>query len=117
MENYKEAVMKKPQNIALSIFIVACLILVACYKPPLSADVPQKEAVQEGKVLYMQHCQKCHPDGEAGLGPSVYYVPGFVKKYQVRHGIGAMPDFDESVISDEELDKIVLYLKALGEEQ
>ena len=101
---------------SIPIFLLAALILSACYKPPLASDVPDTEAIQEGQVLYMQYCQKCHPNGEAGLGPSVYYVPDFAKRFQVRHGVGAMPDFNASVISDEELDKIILYLKTLGEE-
>lgn len=98
------------------ILLLLALVIASCYKPPLVSEVPDTEAIQEGQALYMQYCQKCHPNGEAGLGPSVYYVPDFAKKFQVRHGVGAMPDFDESVISDEELDKIVLYLKTLGEE-
>lgn len=101
---------------SFAFFLVAVFVVVSCYKPPLVSNIPHTEAVQEGQALYMQHCQKCHPNGEAGLGPSVYYVPDFAKKFQVRHGVGAMPDFDESAISDEELDKIVLYLKTLGEE-
>lgn len=103
----------------LSLYLIMALLLVvsACYKRPFASRVPQTAAVQEGQALYMQYCQKCHPDGEAGLGPSVYYVPGFAKRFQVRHGLGVMPDFDESVISDEELDKIVLYLKALDDKE
>ena len=100
--------------INFTLFAVSLLMATACYKRPFAAEeIPQDEAVQEGQVLYMQYCQKCHPDGEAGLGPSIFYHPGFVKKFQTRHGLGVMPEFDKSVISDEELDKIVLYLKAL----
>lgn len=101
----------------LLLILGAGLSISACNKPPRTNDLPETEAVQQGQVLYMEYCQKCHPDGEAGLGPSVYYVPDFAKRFQVRHGLGAMPDFDESVISDEELDKIVLYLKYLGKEE
>ncbi|WP_017733689.1 c-type cytochrome [Nafulsella turpanensis] len=92
------------------------LAVTACNKPPITTDLPQTEAVQQGQVLYMEYCQKCHPDGEAGLGPSVYYVPDFAKRFQVRHGVGAMPEFDETEVSDEELDKIIAYLRALGRE-
>lgn len=100
----------------LAIVLVG-LAVSACNKPPLNDDLPETEAVQQGQVLYMEYCQKCHPDGEAGLGPSVYYVPDFAKRFQVRHGLGAMPEFNESAVSDEELDKIVLYLKYLGKEE
>ena len=92
------------------------LIVVSCKtnKYPFAKQLPQTAQVQEGQKLYMQYCQKCHPDGEAGLGPSIYYLPGFAKKFQTRHGLGVMPAFDEKVISDEDLDKIILYLKELG---
>jgi hypothetical protein len=39
------------------------------------------------------YCYKCHPGGEAGLGPSTNAVmaPNFIRKFQVRHGLGVMP--------------------------
>lgn len=110
---------QEKMKLQCSVLLIVLLALTAtsCYKRPFAAEVPQTEAVQEGQVLYMQYCQKCHPDGEAGLGPSIYYVPGFAKRFQVRHGVGSMPDFDESVISDDELDKIILYLKTLDDNE
>lgn len=93
----------------LTLFIV----FQGCYKYPFASKVPNTQAIQEGQVLYMQYCQKCHPDGEAGLGPSIYYLPGFMKKFQTRHGLGVMPEFKEKIIADEELDKLVKYLNSL----
>jgi mono/diheme cytochrome c family protein len=92
------------------------LVYVSCqrHKYPFAKQISQSSQVKEGQKLYMQYCQRCHPDGEAGLGPSIYYLPGFAKKFQTRHGVGVMPAFDEKVISDEELDKIILYLKELA---
>jgi hypothetical protein len=34
-------------------------------------------------------------------------------KFQVRHGLGAMPSFDEERISDQHLDQLISYLQAL----
>jgi mono/diheme cytochrome c family protein len=34
-------------------------------------------------------------------------------RFQVRHGLGAMPAFSEKEIGDRELDDLVAYLKAL----
>lgn len=102
--------------ILVSIVIYASCFTIACkrYQRPFTSDLSAaSEEVKEGQVLYMNYCQKCHPDGEAGLGPSIYYLPSFVKKFQARHGIGVMPEFKEKLISDEELDKIAAYLKAL----
>ena len=83
------------------------------YKYPFVKEIPATADVQEGQKLYMQYCQRCHPDGEAGLGPSIFYLPSFARKFQVRHGLGVMPEFDEKVISDKELDQLMAYLKAL----
>lgn len=96
-------------------FVMGELMLTSCYKRPSPENNPMTAEVKEGQVLYMKYCQKCHPDGEAGLGPSAYYPPGFMKRMQVRHGFGAMPKFDKSVISKNQLDKIILYLKFLNE--
>lgn len=95
------------------LFVLAGSTACQRYKYPFLKDIPATADVQAGQKLYMQNCQKCHPDGEAGLGPSIFYLPGFVKKFQARHGLGVMPEFDEEAISDEELDKIVVYLKVL----
>lgn len=67
--------------------------------------------VAQGEQLFMTYCYKCHPGGAAGLGPALFYKPGFAKKFQVRHGLGAMPSFKAGEISKEKLDAIVLYLK------
>lgn len=82
------------------------------YTEPLSAE---EEEVYQGKVLYDQFCNKCHPGGAAGLGPALNNkpLPGFLIRFQIRNGLGAMPAFDENHISDEEVDKIVAYMKIL----
>lgn len=84
---------------------------VPLYKP-LSSNSP---AVAQGEAVYMSHCQKCHPGGTAGLGPAINNkpLPGFLIRYQVRHGLGMMPAFKEEVIPDQQLDQLVAYLKAL----
>ena len=61
----------------------------------------------------MEHCQRCHPGGEAGLGPAINPAPAFGKRFQARHGLGAMPSFGEDLISDKELESMLSYLKAL----
>jgi mono/diheme cytochrome c family protein len=72
-------------------------------------------ALDTGRLVFMQECHRCHPGGEAGLGPSLNDkpLPGFLMKFQVRHGLGVMPGFDEERISDEQLDQLIGYLQAL----
>ncbi|MBI3805843.1 MAG: cytochrome c [Nitrospirae bacterium] len=79
---------------------------------PLSVASP---SVQRGQALFMEHCSPCHPKGEAGVGPALNNkpLPGFMIKFQVRHGIGAMPAFSQEELSDPDLDQIVAYLKIL----
>jgi mono/diheme cytochrome c family protein len=62
----------------------------------------------------MLHCQKCHPGGEAGLGPALNDkpLPVFLMRFQVRKGLGAMPAFPESRISGDELDDLLKYVVA-----
>ncbi|HJP61658.1 MAG TPA: cytochrome c, partial [Gemmatimonadaceae bacterium] len=57
----------------------------------------------------------CHPGGAAGLGPPLNNkpAPAFVIRFQVRHGLGAMPAFDSTQISDADLHAVAEYLKAL----
>lgn len=84
-----------------------------------SEPVKQKEfdastaAVANGEKVYMLHCQKCHPAGEAGLGPAINSnpAPQFVKRFQVRHGLGVMPSFKKDEISVDNLRDISEYLK------
>ena len=73
-----------------------------------------------GHLVYMENCQKCHPGGEAGAGPSINNVPlpGLALRTRVRSrafflGVGRMPSFKKNEISPEQLDDLVAYLKAL----
>ena len=65
----------------------------------------------------MTSCHQCHPGGKAGLGPAINNkpLPGFMIKLQSRAGVGAMPGFSSSELSDEELNAIVAYLKIFAQ--
>lgn len=69
--------------------------------------------IANGQLMFHQHCQKCHPAGEAGLGPEVTHKPGFARRVQVRHGLGVMPSFKADRLSKGDLKDIQVYLKAL----
>ena len=72
-------------------------------------------AVENGQQVFMRECHQCHPGGEAGLGPSINDkpLPGFLIRFQVRRGIGAMPAFSPNEISPQDLENLVLFLKEL----
>jgi mono/diheme cytochrome c family protein len=92
--------------------IVSILIFDACqtHKYPLQVKKPETETLMAGEKYFYQYCQKCHPDAESGLGPSIYSRPSFAKHFQARHGWGAMPKFSEEVLSEKKLEDIVAYL-------
>lgn len=101
------------------LLVAAAAAVAACGSPRRSAaiDGPMRiedEAVARGRVAFHRHCHECHPGGEAGLGPSLNEkpLPEFLIRFQVRHGLGAMPGFAERDIGARELDDLVRYLKA-----
>ena len=70
--------------------------------------------IAHGEVLFMAHCQKCHPGGEGGLGIAINPnpAPGFVKRFQIRHGLGVMPAFSKNELSKQDLKDISSYMHA-----
>jgi mono/diheme cytochrome c family protein len=70
---------------------------------------------QRGQIVFMRNCYRCHPGGEAGLGPGLNNkpFPGFLKHLQIRQGFGAMPAFSEKELSDDDLEALLAYLAAL----
>lgn len=71
--------------------------------------------IEQGQIVFMRNCHKCHPGGEAGLAPAINNksLPEFLMRFQVRHGIGAMPSFTEEEITATQLDNLMKYLKEL----
>ena len=71
------------------------------------------EKALHGQTVFMQRCNRCHPEGMAGLGPSLINkpLPGFIIRFQVRNGLGAMPSFNKNILAKKDLDDVVAYLK------
>ena len=102
------------------LLLISVLLILACGTAkrgePTYAPVPTSDpAIARGEVVYNAYCQKCHPGGETGLGPAINDkpAPGFVIRFQIRNGLGAMPAFKEEVISDEQLDDLMKYINTL----
>jgi glucose/arabinose dehydrogenase len=83
--------------------------------PLLAGPLVPSDQHREGRWLFLQHCNFCHPGGKAGLAPALNNkpAPGVAVKLQVRQGLGAMPSFPERMLSDRELDQLVDYVVAL----
>jgi len=98
----------------------ALIVSLGCGSPrrsePIKGAVVAVEASQErGKIVFMQNCNRCHPGGEAGLGPALNGLrgPKALQRRRVRHGPGRMPSFDKTQISDEQLEELLSYLALL----
>jgi mono/diheme cytochrome c family protein len=113
--------MKKFVNIVVVTVILFTGIFFYSCAARVSEPITQKqflaasEEIANGEKVYMANCQKCHPaGGEGGLGPSLLHnpAPQFIKRFQMRHGLGAMPGFRPKEISRKDLHDISKYLKA-----
>lgn len=99
--------------VAISLFIIAGSCATRKSEPLTGAVVDRSDTrVANGQEKYNRYCQKCHPAGEAGLGPAVNGKPNFLKKFQAKHGLGVMPAFKD-IISKQDIKDIGLYLKQL----
>jgi len=107
------------RNIKIAIALVLCACsLYSCAvrrSEPVTGKVVDASdtRVKSGQVLYHRYCQKCHPAGEAGLGPGVTSKPGFAKRFQIKHGAGVMPGFKD-ILSKQDVKDIAKYLKSLN---
>ena len=83
---------------------------------PLRGPLVTTESAQDrGRIVFAQNCYKCHPGGEAGLGPALNNRPWplGLKRFEIRHKIGAMPSFDKSRLGDQDLHDLMAYLAIL----
>jgi mono/diheme cytochrome c family protein len=82
---------------------------------PLVGPMQLNAEEQKGQLVFYRHCNECHPQGEAGLGPSLNdkALPKLGIKSQVRHALPPMPKFDDSMIAEADLDALTSYVDAL----
>jgi mono/diheme cytochrome c family protein len=100
--------------------LVLVLAAVSCGDPrrgePIAGPLELTDvSLQRGREVFDTHCYKCHLQGEGGMSPIINDkpLPRFLMKFQVRHGLGAMPAFPEDAIGDRELDDLLDYIVAL----
>jgi mono/diheme cytochrome c family protein len=99
--------------------IIIALLVASCGTArrgePIVGPLALAPEAARGEQVFMRECHQCHPKGEAGLGPSLNDKPwpGWLMRFQVRRGLGAMPEFSADEISPAELDDLIAYLVAL----
>jgi mono/diheme cytochrome c family protein len=103
----------------IGVIVAGCFFIGSCSvrkAEPLKQRefIPANARIANGEKVYMIHCQKCHPGGEGGLGPAINPnpAPQFIKRFQMRHGLGVMPAFKKNEISKQNLHDISKYLRA-----
>jgi mono/diheme cytochrome c family protein len=82
-----------------------------------------QEKIEDGRLVFKYNCQKCHPNGEAGVGPPLNNIklPRFIIRARVRSRAfllwtGRMPAFKKHEISKKELSALVEYMKYMEKE-
>jgi mono/diheme cytochrome c family protein len=126
MREDKEQVIKNRIVFAVTVFLFMLInFLAGCGtarrgEPVMGKMTLANEYVRHGELVFMENCQRCHPGGEAGVGPPINNLPlpsGFMK-WRVRSksfalGVGRMPSFKKHEIPAGDLNDLVAYLKAL----
>ena len=81
-------------------------------EPLIGERQPPNAKLALGERVFDRNCSQCHPGGESGLGPALNNkpLPQFAMKIQVRNGVGAMPRFSSSEITDEQLSAVTAYV-------
>ncbi len=98
--------------------LVLLLALASCRAQrgaPFDRPVELDEAGRRGQLVYMRHCNSCHPNGAGGLGPALNDkpLPAPAVRLQVREGVGAMPAFPDAVIPDGALEDLLAFVSQL----
>lgn len=80
--------------------------------PLVGVHDPPSAEIALGQRVFDASCGQCHPGGAEGLGPAINDkpLPGWLIRFQVRNGMGAMPAFPDDEISAEELRAVTKYL-------
>lgn len=97
---------------------LACLSLAGCGPGDYpDEDLPEltDEQLAEGRQIYVQYCQSCHPDGSRGAGPRLENrpIPAPIIYDRVRNGRRAMPAFGREQIDEREMESLVGYVISL----
>jgi mono/diheme cytochrome c family protein len=118
-------VLKEAWGLLALVFLMS---LISCSSRRISRDQAISAGVQpayiKGQQVFKMHCQKCHPNGEAGVGLSLnnLHLPGLVVRYRIRSRsvflwTGKMPSFKKDEISRGDMDELIKYLKHMRPEE
>ncbi len=72
-----------------------------------------------GDQIFVRSCNTCHPGGKEGMGPRLdkmdvdFPTDDSLKKF-LRKGKGMMPPQSPSIVTDVEMDSLVIFLRNLN---
>ncbi len=75
---------------------------------------PSGDSVQDGRLLFFQYgCRSCHGSGTGAIvGDDLDDVSPSEVRREVRDGPGGMPAYSASLLSDDELESIIAFLRS-----
>jgi hypothetical protein len=105
-------------------FVFGSILFPACSSRRIEKDMSTSESadpvIMQGRLIFKNKCQPCHPNGEAGVGTEIntIRVPKFLLKARVRSRAfllwtGRMPQFGKHEISPKELNSLVAFIKVM----
>ncbi len=86
---------------------------------PVAGPISLSARERQGQLVFMRHCNQCHPGGDAATGPAINNkpIPRAVMKLQIREAVlGTMPAFPESELSDAQVES-TLDMEALQDHE
>lgn len=100
--------------------VLLCFAAIGCGASRVSEPIAGPSVLgpreRKGESAFMHTCNPCHPQGEAGLGGALVSKPLPVPVIRAKvRGLspGDMPKFSENELSDDDVDAIGTYLKAI----
>lgn len=108
-------VASRASRFVISLVTAAALVSACASEPGLPPDAAPELLL--GQEIYRSRCQSCHgPNGGGGIGPSIREIETRLDDAEQRRiivqGQNNMPRF-ESVLSDEEIDAVVRYVREI----
>lgn len=123
MENNKTELKKENHWFIMAMITIIGIGIIGCSapktKPYAEVVTMPTEELQNGRILFDNHCASCHPGAMSGVGLAIINKPlpkGLIK-FQIRNGIGLMPAFKEKHLSDDQVEDITSYLHYLREKK
>jgi mono/diheme cytochrome c family protein len=77
--------------------------------PPVAAAAGSAAA---GGAVFASNCGACHPNGGAGIGPTLLGLSDGAVTSGTRQGVGRMPAFTADRLSDQQLLDIIAFLSS-----